>query len=280
MSGAGIWPLVAIAAFGGDLFGDRGEVVAERFFARLQRFHRFAALRLGSLQFGEARLRFLAGGRDFALHRRHRIAGFFDFGPLLGQPVDRRANLVAQRLHPFDHRVVVALDPVQVFGLGRHLGPVFGFENRVDDVGGASLVDRDQAAAEDAEGAVQLFADLFQVRFFGFERRRRAVELGLLFGQFGLDRGLLAAQFGDFADHRVDRLVLFGDRFRQGAGVGANPFQLVARRFQLFLRRLGRGGPRPGNGNGAESRQKQRGQDQGAAANRARRGTEQHDGAG
>ena len=49
--------------------------------------------------------------------------------------------------------------------------------------------------------------------------------------------------------------------------------------FQLLLR-IGRGGFRPGDGQRAGSGQKQRGKDQGTAANRARRGAEQHGGAG
>src|ERR1700744_2757602 len=44
-------------ALGGDLVRDRGKVVAQRFFLRLQLVHLFAPLPLGDLQFVEARFR-------------------------------------------------------------------------------------------------------------------------------------------------------------------------------------------------------------------------------
>jgi hypothetical protein len=100
---------------------------------------------------------------------------------------------------------------------------------------------------------------------FGFQRLRRGLELGLLFGQFGLDRRALLAQRRDFADHRVDRRVLFGDRFRQRRRVGLDAFQLVARAFELFLRRLGRGAARERDREDAERRQEQRREQQHAA---------------
>src|SRR5262249_5058921 len=76
-------------ALGGDLFGDRGEVVAERLFLGLQRVHRRPAFGLGALQFGEARLGGFPGGGDFLLGGGDRVAGVFDLGPRRGQPADR-----------------------------------------------------------------------------------------------------------------------------------------------------------------------------------------------
>src|SRR5689334_11210709 len=107
----------------GDLFGDRGEVVAERFFARLQPVHRFAARRLRRLQLGEARLRFFAGGGDFALLDGDRVARFLDLRTHGGHPLDGGAGLVAQRPDPGGNRVVIALDLIEVFGAGAHLRP-------------------------------------------------------------------------------------------------------------------------------------------------------------
>src|SRR6201996_9026642 len=91
---------------GGDLFGDRGEVVAQRFFLRLQRVHRFAALGLGALQFGEARFGSFLGGGDFLLGGGDRVRRAFDLFLGRGQPPDRVLDFVAQRLHLADDRVV------------------------------------------------------------------------------------------------------------------------------------------------------------------------------
>src|SRR5882757_10142327 len=65
-------------ALGGDLFGDRGEVVAQRLFLRLQRVHRFAPFGLRRLQFGEARLGGFLGGGHFRLGGGDRVTGVFD----------------------------------------------------------------------------------------------------------------------------------------------------------------------------------------------------------
>src|SRR5207244_3648362 len=100
----------------GDLFGDRGEVVAQRFFARLQRFHRGAAFGLGRLQFGEARLGFFASGGDFLLLGRDHVTSVFDLRPHSGHPLDRGARFVAQALDPRGNGVVVLLDLVEVVG--------------------------------------------------------------------------------------------------------------------------------------------------------------------
>src|ERR1700744_1100731 len=120
---------------GGDLFGDRGEVVTQRLFLGLQRVHRFAALGLGALQFEEARFGGFLGGGDFLLGGRDRITRAFDLFLGRGQPADRVLDFVAQRLDLGDDRVVVALDPVQVFGLRRHARPAFRFDDRVEHVG-------------------------------------------------------------------------------------------------------------------------------------------------
>src|SRR6476646_683396 len=267
-----------VAAFGGDLFGDRREVVAERRFARLQRVEGFLAFGLFGLQFVETGRSFLAGGGGFALLGGDRVAHFFDLGALLVEPFDRRADLVAQRLHPVDDRVVVFLDLAQVIRLRRHLAPVFGFEDRVRDVRRSRLVDRDEPLAQHPHRPLQLRPHLLQVVFFGFQRRGRPLQLRFLFGQFGLGRFLFLAQGRDFAQLRVDRPVLFGDRRDQVVPLRADPFELVARLFELFLR-IGRGGFRPGDRYRAGGGEKQRGEDQ-KAPRRAHGGAEQHGGAG
>src|SRR4029077_8267559 len=114
-----------------DLFGDRRQIVAQRLFPRLQRVHRFAPFRLRRLQFAETRLGGFLGDGDFALGGGDRVARLFDPPLRLRPPADRGLDFIPQRFYSTDDRVVVALDPVQVFGLGRHVGPVFGFEDRV-----------------------------------------------------------------------------------------------------------------------------------------------------
>ena len=102
-----------------------------------------------------------------------------------------------------------------------------------------------------------------------FVSRRRPFQLALLFGQFGLDRGLLLPQSRDFADHRVDRGVLFGDRFRQRALVGVDVVELALGRLELFLRGLRRRA-RLGQRQGADRRQQQPREEQRAPLGRAR----------
>ena len=181
------------------------------------------------------------GRGDFFLLGGDRVAGALDLRPHGGHSLDRRLRFVAQPLDPAGDRVVVRLDPVQVPGARVELRPARRFEHRVEHVGVARLVDRDQAFAQDAEGAVQPFADVRQVLLVLFQFRGRGFQFALLFGEFGLDRRLLLAQRRDFADHRVDFVVLFGDRsrsarFRSGARGRACPASL-----RTFLR-----GPWPG----------------------------------
>ena len=143
------------------------------------------------LQFSEARLGRFLGGGDFLLGGGDRVARVFDLRARRGQPADRALDFVAQRLDPADDGVVVALDPVQVFGLRRHVRPVFGFEDRVEDVGRARLVDRDEPFAQGRQRLGQLGADFDQVFAFRFERLGGGFEFFFFGGELGLDRCLL-----------------------------------------------------------------------------------------
>ena len=107
--------------------------------------------------------------------------------------------------------------------------------------GEPDLVDRHQPLAQHAQRAAQLGADLLEVPRSLSSAAVALFQLGLLFGQFGLDRGLALAQRRDFADHRVDRRVLFGDRRRERALAGPHVGELALRALQLGLEVLGRG---------------------------------------
>jgi hypothetical protein len=172
-------------------------------------------------------------------------------------------------------RSITAIEsPVQVFGLGLHVGPVVRGEDRVDDVRRAGFVDRHQALAQHAEGAAELVTHFFEVLLFLLQGRRRPFQLALLFGQFGLDRRLLLPQSRDFADHRVDCGVLFGDRFRQRALVGVDVVELALGCLQLFLRGLRRRA-RLGQRQGADRRQQQPREEQRAPLGCARMSVEE-----
>ena len=81
------------------------------------------ALRLGFLEFGEARRGFGAGGGGFALLDRDRVARFLQLQADRRHPLDRGLRFVAQPLDPAGDRVVVVLDPAQVFGADAGLRP-------------------------------------------------------------------------------------------------------------------------------------------------------------
>ena len=263
LSGAGTWPVGRVAAFGGDLVRRSTERLLLSASSR-DSSASIASLALGlrRLQFGEARLGFGAGRGDFALAwRRSRRARSSILARSLGEPRDRVGDLVAQRLDPVDDRVVVALDPAQVFGLGGHLGPVVRFEDRVDDVRRAGLVDRDEAVAQHVERALQLVADLFEVRFSASSAAVARSSSLLLFGQFGLDRGLFwrSAETSPI----IESIARFCSAIVSASELwsGADVFELALRRVELFLRGLRRRA-RLGQREGAERRQQQRREEQ------------------
>ena len=159
-----------------------------------------------------------------------------------GHPLDRGTRFVAQALDPGCDRVVVALDLAQVVGAGADFRPARRFEHDVEHVGAARLVNRDEPFPEHLERPLQACPDLGQMSLVGLQLLGRRVELALLRGEFVLDRHLLLAQVGDFAEHRVDRPVLFGDRVGQRAFAFPHVGELALGRVVLLLQRLrGRG---------------------------------------
>ena len=85
---------------------------------------------------------------------------------------------------------------------------------------------------------MQTRPDFGQMALVGLQLPGRRVELALLRGEFVLDRLLLLAQVGDFAEHRVDRAVLFGDRVGQRAFVFPQVGELALGGVVLLLQRL------------------------------------------
>ncbi len=231
------------AAGGGHLFGDAGEVVAQRLRAGLEPVEGFAAFGLGRLQFVEPFPGAGAGGGRFALLDGDRVARFLDLAPDPGHPFHRGLGLVAQRLDPAGDGVVVVLDLAQVVGAGVDFRPAGRFEDDVDDVGLAGLIDRDQPFAQHLERPAQTRPDDRQPLLVGLELGAGPLEFGLLVGEFGFERGLALAQDGDFAEHRVDRRVLLGDRRAQRVFALADLVELALGRVELFLQGLGGGGP-------------------------------------
>ncbi len=226
-------------AAGGELFGDRGEVVAQRCFARFERFQPRLPLGLGGLELGEAGLGLLARLGRFPLLDGDLVAGVLDLEANRGHPLHRRAGLVAQRLDPGGNGVVVFLDLVEVAGASVDFRPARRVEDDVEHVGAAALVDRDEAVAQHVEGALQSGPDPLQAALVSLQLLRRRVQLGLLLGEFGLGRGLALAQCRDFADHRVDRPVLLGDRRGDRALALAHIAELALGVVQLLFERLG-----------------------------------------
>ena len=102
-----------------------------------------------------------------------------------------------------------------------------------------ALVDRDEPFAKHLERPLEARADPRQVFLVGLELGARPLELGLLGRQFGFERRLALAQDRDFAEHRVDRRVLFGDRRASELFALADLVELALGRVELFLQGLG-----------------------------------------
>ena len=199
-----------------------------------------------------------AGGGRFALLDGDRVARFLDLAPDPGHPFHRGLGLVAQRLDPAGDGVVVVLDLAQVVGAGVDFRPAGRFEDDVDDVRLAGLIDRDQPFAQHLERPAQTRPDHRQPLLVGLELGAGPLEFGLLVGEFGFERGLALAQDGDFAEHRVDRRVLLGDRRAQRVFALADLVELALGRVELFLQGLGGGGPAgsPERNDGEAARQR------------------------
>jgi hypothetical protein len=213
--------------------------------------------------------------RRFALLGGDRVARLLQLQPDRRHPLDRGLRFVAQPLDPVGDRVVVALDAAEVFGAGVDLRPALRVDDDAEHVGAARLVHVDQPFAQRLERPAQARPDDRQVALLGFQLGGGGIQLALLAGQFAFERQLFLAQPRDFAQHRVDRPVLLGDRRAQRALAFAHLAQLALRRVELFAQ--GGSGRRrhqaqPEDQQGGGQRQPPRGA--GGSAHRARHASE------
>ncbi len=97
-----------------------------------------------------------AGVGERLLFGGDRVARRFD--PVLcgAQAGDGALHLIAQFAHPPDHRFVEPVDPAQVLGAVDQLFVATRFDQHVEDVGRARLVDRDQVLAQGDRGRVRV----------------------------------------------------------------------------------------------------------------------------
>ena len=184
-------------------------------------------------QLGLALLQRRARGGEGVAFGGDRVASSFDSELRRAQPADRRLHLVAELLDPVDHGFVHAVDPLQVFGAVDQLLIAVGADDHAQHVGGAGLVDRDQALAQGHQRAPQARPDDLEVLLRDVEFGDRFVELGLLHAEALLDLRFPPAQRGDLIGQPFDPVAVAGDRRRQHPGALVHMRELRFPGFEL-----------------------------------------------
>ncbi|HXR30373.1 MAG TPA: hypothetical protein VN752_04480 [Solirubrobacterales bacterium] len=153
------------------------------------------------------------------------------------QPGDGALDLIAQVANPGDDGFVHPTNVVDVFGAIDQIVVAIGADDDAEHVGGAGLIDRDQALAQGDERPFQPRPHHGKVPLCGVELGDCVVELGLLGAEANLDRSLTAAQHGHLRGQPLDPLAITGNGRRQHAlalaHLGELRFLGVELRFEI-----------------------------------------------